>query len=198
MNKKLLEVLRCEEVEEKVKDLYCELDKKRYSEGSFMGSGWGWKIIVDLDGNVDYMYNNLTSTRMDVWKGEAIEIACLPDNAEVSTDDMGDIEQILDDEELKKFQNYLANNFDLYKNFSEDDPDYETEKNDYIYYNTTWGEYLEFNEENFHKIEAETWECICDNYSYDKICDIYYETIIQLEEELAEAEELEKYKRKHY
>ena len=198
MNKKLLEVLRCEEVEEKVKDLYCELDKKRYSEGSFMGSGWGWKIIVDLDGNVDYMYNNLTSTRMDVWKGEAIEIACLPDNAEVSTDDMGDIEQILDDEELKKFQNYLANNFDLYKNFSEDDPDYETEKNDYIYYNTTWGEYLEFNEENFHKIESETWECICDNYSYDKICDIYYETIIQLEEELAEAEELEKYKRKHY
>lgn len=188
MNKKLLEVLRCEEVEEKVKDLYCKLDKKRYSEGSFMGSGWGWKIIVDLNKNVDYMYSNLTNIRMDVWKGEAIEIACLPDNAEVSTDDMGDIEQILDDEEFKKFQNYLANNFDLYKNFSEDDPDYETEKNDYIYYNTTWGEYLEFNEENFHKIESETWECICDNYSYDKICDIYYETIIQLEEELAEAE----------
>lgn len=90
----LLKVLRTEEVQEEIKDLYCKLDRERYEEGGM--SGWRWSIIVDTDRKVDYMYNSNCSSRMDVYEGNAVVVATLDSFIEVSTDEMGEVEDVED------------------------------------------------------------------------------------------------------
>ena len=169
MNEKLLEVLKNEKVQEEIKDLYCKLDKERFAEGSAMGSGWGWTIIVDENKCVDYMYNSFNSTRMDVHNGTAIEVVRLADNAEVPTDAMGDIDFMLEREELEKFKNWISVEFDL-------------EDENEIWEKCTWMNYYEFNSEEFKKQELDVWEAMCDQYSYDVITDKIYDLIQDMEE----------------
>lgn len=177
MNKKLLEVLRDEKVQGEIKDLYCKLDKERFTEGSSMGSGWGWTIIVDENKNVDYMYNSFNSTRMDVYNGTAIEVAGLRDDAEVSYEDMGDIENV---EDYAEFIKHLEILFDATSDTEAEG--YKEEKAEYIEENANWSEYYEFNPDNFRAIELEAWEWNSDNYAYDQITDKLYDLIQDMEE----------------
>ena len=179
MNKKLLEVLKNEKVQEEIKDLYCKLHKESFVEGSAMGSGWGWTIILELDGTVDYMYNSFNSTRMDVYEGKAIEIAGITDNAEVSYEDMGDIENV---EDYAEFIKYLETLFDATADTEAEG--YREEKAEYIEENANWSEYHEFNPDNFRAIELEAWEWNSDNYAYDQITDKLDSLIEDVEERM--------------
>lgn len=189
-SKKFIDLLSDEKIREEIINLYCKLDLERFTEGSHMGSGWGWTIILDEDGDVDYMYASNNNMRMDVYNGSAIEVAFLSDNAEVSTDSMGDIENV---EDYKDFIKHLEEEFETYaleKNL--EDEDYEEEKQEYINDNATWMNYYDFNQEGYKKIEIEAWEAICDAYSYDQIIDCIYDKSEMLRCELEQYEYFEK------
>lgn len=178
---KFLELLKNEEVQEKIKDLYCKLDKERFTEGSGMGSGWGWTIILEQNGEIDYMYGSNNSMRMDVYEGTSMEIAFLKDDAEVWTESMGDVKDVKD---YKEFIKHLEDEFEFEYSLanSEEDENYEEKKQEYIEENATLMNYHEFNQEGFQEVERETWEAICDINSYDTITDIIHNAINQLEE----------------
>lgn len=176
MNKKLLELLKTEKVQEEIKGLYCKLDKERFSNSSFQG--WIWSIILDEDGEVDYMYNSYGTTRMDVHEGTATVVAILVDNAEVTTDSMGEITEV---EDYGKFKEYLAEEFDLHENIDSEDREYDERKTEYIEENANWPNYYEFNADGHRQVENEAWEADCDYYSYDKISDEINELIEQYE-----------------
>lgn len=189
--KKFLELLQTESIEDEIKDLYEKINKERFTEGSHMGSGWGWTIILDIEEDIDYTYGNLTNTRMDVYEGNAIEVAYLRDNAEVSTDDMGCIYD-LPEEKVAAFKEYLGKQFDLYSNIDPKDKDYEEKKEEYIEENITdWIIFSEFDEETYHEIEKEVWEWCCEEYSYDEITDKLYNLVENLENEIEQYERWE-------
>ena len=139
-----------------------------------MGNGWGWQIILDLNGNVDYMYASFNTTRSDIYEGDAVVVATLSDNAEVPTECMGDIEE-LEHDKLEKFKEYLINKFK-----SENENASEEEMEEYIEDHLNWSNYYDYDEEDFHRVEAEAWECICDCYSYDIIKDKIHNKIDEL------------------
>ena len=174
MNKQLLDLLLTDEVQDQIVDLYCKLDKERYIEGSHMGNGWGWQIILDLNGNVNYMYSSFTTIRSDIYNGDAVVVATLSDNAEVPTECMGDIEE-LEHDKLEKFKEYLINEFK-----SKNENASEEEMEEYIEDHLNWSNYYDYDEEDFHRVEAEAWECICDCYSYDRIKDKIHNKIDEL------------------
>lgn len=180
MKEKFLELLRRDDIQDKIKDLYCKLDKNRFLEGTG-SSGWGWKIILDKDGNVDFMYNSNNTSRMDVFNGDAIEVVYLEDNAEVMIESLGDIESI---EDYNEFKVWLGEQFDLHENTDESDEEYKEKKEEYIEEHTNWMDYYDFNLNGFQKAEAEAWEAICDDCSYNAISEKLHYLIEDLDRQV--------------
>lgn len=176
----LLEVLKDEKVQRDIKELYCQLHKNSYKNGGM--SGWTWDIIVDIDGKVDYMYSNC-STRMDIYEGNATVVAKIESRIEITTEDMGDVEDVAD---IEAFKDYLAINYSLYTQLDEEDEDYETEKAEYIEDRLNWSEYYEFNQAGYREVELAAWEAMSDEYSYDIICEKITEKIEELELQVSE------------
>lgn len=188
-NKKFIDLLSDEKIREEIINLYCKLDLERFTEGSHMGSGWGWTIILDEDGDIDYMYASNNNMRMDVYNGSAIEIAFLSDNAEVPTECLGDIENVKD---YKDFINHLGAEFDY--NLREDlnDVEYEEKRQEYIEENSTWMNYYDFNLSGFQEAEKEAWEAMCNECSCDNIIDYIYNKSEMLRYDLEQYESFEK------
>lgn len=170
-----LDLLDKEEVYDKIVELYCELDKKRFTEGGM--SGWSYTIILDKDGDVDYTYSSNNSTRQDVYNGDAITVASLDSFVEVSTDDMGSVEDVID---IEEFKNHLINEFYYLSELEPGTKEYIEKEREYVDSKLTWMDYYEFNIEGFQAVELETWECICDNYSREMISDRISATIENL------------------
>lgn len=171
MNKKLLELLKDEKIQNEIKDLYCKLTKDSYEEGGM--SGWYWSIILDEDGDVSTMYGSQGTSRMDIYEGKATVIATVNSMVEVSTDGFSDIYNVKD---LEEFKNWIIQEYDIDIN-SED-------AEDEIDGHISWSEYHEFNQEGYQKEEKETWESICDQYSYDEITDSIHGTIEDMERQV--------------
>lgn len=174
-NQILLNLLEKEEIQEKIVSLYCELDKNRFAEGGM--SGWSYKIVLDIDGDVDYMYVSNNTTRQDVHEGKAIIVATLDSVVEVSTDSLGDVEDVEDIEEFKKS---IINDYELFI-LENDLEDTELRRIEFTEDKLNWMEYYEFNAEGFQKAELEAWENICDYHSSDTANDKIYDTIQSLQ-----------------
>lgn len=175
--KRFLELLNNEEVQDKIKDLYCQLQEDSFEDSGFQG--WRWLIILSEDGTIDYMYGSQGTSRRDICEETAIIVATIEDNAEVPDECMGDIKNVPD---YDNFIEYLKNDFEY--EASPDEEDFEEKREEYVEDNCNWMNYYEFNLDGYREVEKEAWVSMCDMYSYDEIVDIIYNKIEELEDRL--------------
>ena len=164
---RFLELLNKEEVREEIKKQYCELHKNLWTDGYVKHD-----IILNKDGEVSSMSYLGNQSRFDVYEGDAIVIATIDDLPEVMDEDLGDIENQSD---YKDFLEWILDN-------AEEDFEDEEEKEEYAINEGTWDLYYEFNESEYEDLQQQAWEFNCSMYDYDKITDIIYNTISELEE----------------
>ena len=165
--KKFYELLNTEEIQGNIIDLYCTLHKGLLSDGYIK-----YDIILSVDGDVSGMAYIGNQTRMDVFEGNAIVVATIDKYPEVTDEDLGDITYQYD---YNEFVEWILDN-------AEEDFEDEEEKEEYAINEATWDMYYEFNESEYEDLQQQAWEFNCSMYDYDKITDIIYNTISELEE----------------
>ena len=165
--KRFWELLNKEEIQGNIIDMYCTLHKGLFADGYIKHD-----IILSVDGDVSGMAYIGNQTRMDVFEGNAIVVATIDEYPEVTNEELGDIEWQYD---YNEFVEWILEN-------AEEDFEDEEEKEEYAINEGTWDLYYEFNESEYEYLQQQAWEFNCSMYDYDKITDIIYNTISELEE----------------
>ena len=138
--------------------MYCELHR-----GLWSNYGTSYHIILNQKGEVYNMHIvDFNTINEDILESRAIMITTIDGEAvEVSTDDMGPLEEVDDFEEFKEWTLKEINY--QYENCSDAD------REKYLYEELNWIAYKEFNPTNFQELEREAWFTNCDLYDYDYI-----------------------------
>ena len=108
---------------------------------------------------------------MDVYEGDAIVVASIRYDANVTYEDMGELSDALDESEYEKFVEWIF----AYEDISEDD------EKEYFEENFTWENFSEFNPDRFKELEEESWQANVDYYGYEEIDQKLFECVQQLE-----------------
>lgn len=164
---RFLDLLHSDKVNDEIKDLYIELLEGHIQDAP----GTQIEIILDLDGEIDERYFVGNSTRMDISEGDAIVVASIRYDANVTYEDMGELSDALDESEYEKFVEWIF----AYEDISEDDEE------EYFEENFTWENFSEFNPDRFKELEEESWQANVDYYGYEEIGQKLSECIQQLE-----------------
>ena len=165
---RFLDLLHSDKVNDEIKDLYIELLEGHIQDAP----GTQIEIILDLDGEIDERYFVGNSTRMDVYEGNAIVVASIRYDANVTDEDMGEITEVLDNDEYEKFVEYLYG--------LEDVP--EDEQEEYLEDNLTWDNFCKFNSLRYDELKIESWEANVDYYGYEEVGQKIFECTQQLED----------------
>ncbi|MBU5337509.1 hypothetical protein [Intestinibacter bartlettii] len=171
-NQRYIDLLEKEEIQEEICNMYCKLHRELWSN-----FGTSYHIILNQKGEVYNMHIvDFNTINEDILESRAIIITTIDGEAvEVSTDDMGPLEEVDDFEEFKEWIIAPAE-IEMFENYSYIDLER------YFYDNADWNEYKEFNLTNFQELEREAWFTNCDLYDYDYIRDKIQQKIESLEE----------------
>ena len=161
-NQKYINLLRKEEIQEKIINLYCKLHRELWSN-----FGTNYHIVLTETGEVHYIsVVNLNSIDFNISEENAIIVYTIDgEDVGVGTDDMGEITEVIDD--LEEFKEWLFEGIDYQYggNFDNIDVDKEIENG------LNWYEYHEFNPTDFQEIERKAWYTNCELYDRDYIRD---------------------------
>lgn len=164
---KFLDLLHSDEVNDEIKDLYIELLEGHINDAP----GTQIEIILDLDGEIDERYFVGNSTRMDVYEGDAIVVASIRHDVNITDEMMGEITEVLDESEYEEFVEYLYGLDDI--------P--EDEQEEYLEDNLTWDNFYDFDSVRYEEIQRETWELNVYFYGNEEIDQKLFECVQQLE-----------------
>lgn len=162
-NMKLYNWLMDDDKREEILELGLKLAKESFDNTL---QGWDYRIVLDIDGGIDYQYTNNGSLMSE---HEGIGLCVLKVSGYVDIDDsyLDCVENSIDDDEYNNFIEWIKTQY------GSDDECY-----------VNWNEYQEFNEENYFKLLREAWELTVDNCYYDRLSDKLWNTIGDLSRQL--------------
>lgn len=143
---KILKLLKKKNVVNAFVEQYSNLKLNALKDGG--REGWAWKIILNKNGAVNYMYNKKDFIREDVKQGEAIVLAIIDSIQIVSEECMGDVEDELTRSEYNEFIQYLKDKYSI-----------EEEIHTWEYF--TWKNIYDFDENIYKRAVNRAWRQNC-------------------------------------